>query len=63
MSIDKLSIQMILLHLFPLRRDGVLIDLLDGFADAQPKGQIRKYLHDAALVREGRFLEDGEVFQ
>ena len=46
-----------------LCRQGVGVDPLDGFADAQPEGQIGEHLHDAALVREGRFLEDGEVFQ
>ncbi len=37
------------------------IDLLDDHPDPQPDGQVCEHFYHAALVREGRFLEDGQV--
>ena len=49
-------------HFLKLRCQRIRVDLLDGFADAAPQGEIgAEDFYDAALVGEGGLLEDGEV--
>ena len=41
---------------------GVGVDLLNGFTDTHPEGQIGEDLHYAALVRKRRLLQHRKVF-
>ena len=49
-------------HFLKLRCQRIHVDLLNGFADAAPQGEIgAEDFYDAALVGEGGLLEDGEI--
>ena len=42
--------------------NSVCVDFFDHFSDASPQGQVCEHLHDAALIREGRLLQHGQIF-
>ena len=49
-------------HFLKLCCQRIRVDLLDGFADAAPQGEIgAEDFYDTALIGEGGLLEDGEI--
>ena len=49
------------LHFLSASRCCVGVDLFNRPAYAEPDGQVGEDLHDAALIGEGRLLQDGQI--